>query len=487
MVVLCAILVLYAVIADDPPNVIIIMCDDLGYGDLGFQGNSEIKTPFLDEMSRQGVLLTQFYSAGPVCSPTRSSVLTGRHYFRTGVLDANFGRIRLGEQTLAETLRKYGYKTSMTGKWHIGSLSQDQYKHHPEIGLAYPQWFGFDNSFVNHHKVPTWNPFGADGKLAATYEDPYLHNGERVLNNIVGDDARIIMDRAIKFIDENHESHFLSYVWFHTPHHPVVAGPDYLRLYNGVSSNKRHFYGAITAMDQQVGRLMDRLKELRIENNTIVWFLSDNGPENDINGQYLGSTKGLKGRKRSLFNGGITVPSFVIWNNVIQPNTVVDTPVSALDIYPTVYTIVTGKSPTSEFGAPPLDGVNALPLLQGKANRTTDIPFRFYHINAPNTHALISYPWKLLCNGDAGNPDKNFMLFNLDNDRKEQHNLASLHQDIVTNLFDKLKDWDVSVRNSFNGNDYTFTNASIEFKPDFRYDNIVTKCTKKRIPNCIYN
>lgn len=104
------------------PNVIIIMCDDLGYGDLGFQGDSEIKTPFLDDLSRQGVLLTQFYSAGPVCSPTRASVLTGRHYFRTGVLDANFGRIRVGEQTLAEKLRKYGYKTSMTGKWHLGSL-----------------------------------------------------------------------------------------------------------------------------------------------------------------------------------------------------------------------------------------------------------------------------------------------------------------------------------------------------------------------------
>lgn len=331
--------------------------------------------------------------------------------------------------------------------------------------------------------MPTWNPFGADGKLAASYEDPYLHNGEKVLTNIVGDDSRIIMDRAIEFIDENYKSHFLSYIWFHTPHHPVVAGPEYLSLYSKVSSHKRHFYGAITAMDRQVGRLMDKLQELHIKNNTIIWFLSDNGPEENINGQYLGSTKGLKGRKRSLFNGGITVPSFVVWNNIIEPNTVVDTPVSALDIYPTIFKIITGESPS---GAPPIDGINALPILLGAENRTSDIPFRFYHINAPNTHALISYPWKLLCNGDAGNPDKNFMLFNLDNDRFEKHNVASSHQEIVNRLFDKLQEWDKSVRNSFNGHDYTFANTSYKFEPDFTYDNIVTKCKNKRIPNCVY-
>jgi arylsulfatase A-like enzyme len=494
-------------------NLIIILCDDLGYGDVGFQGDKEVKTPNLDLLAKNGVILKQFYSAGPVCSPTRASILTGRHYYRTGIYDANVGRLRAGEHTLATTLSIHAnYTCSMTGKWHLGALSEKQ--QHDYILDSRPWWHGFQHTFVTRNKVPTWNPYGPDGKEALTDLNPYYSHGERILTNIVGDDSAIIMDRAIDFIEDqsNRGNNFASFIWFHTPHLPCIAGPSYLKMYKHLPANKRHFFGAITAMDDQIGRLYKTLKKQGIENDTLIWFSSDNGPETH-GGQYLGSTLGLRGRKRSLYNGGVTVPSFVHWPNKIAANTVVNAPLSSLDIYPTLLNIVLHESvhstdysttlPTpkrmSEVSVLPLDGINAWDLLTQKTNvRNANIPFSYHH-SGGHTHAIISYPYKLLIDISKQSRIEGAELYNIESDRQEKNNIAKQFPDIMSKLTDAIDKWDLSVKSSVHGVDYGLSPHSISqtvtyekssawgnknFMPDFSW-NKISSCGREQIVKCI--
>jgi arylsulfatase A-like enzyme len=174
------------------PNIILIMADDMGWGDVGFNGNKVIKTPHLDKLSASGLKLNNFFSGSSVCSPTRASCLTGRSPYRYGVWKANVARLPVEEITIPQMLKKAGYATGHFGKWHLGSPHPD-YKGKGSEDKAYPQWFGYDEHFVTHHSVPTWNPYGEKGEDAASIENPYYHNSERVTTNVAGDDTRIIL------------------------------------------------------------------------------------------------------------------------------------------------------------------------------------------------------------------------------------------------------------------------------------------------------
>jgi arylsulfatase A-like enzyme len=273
--------------AQNYPNIILIMADDLGYGDVGFNGNEIIRTPELDEIAANGLVFDRFYSAAPICSPTRGSCLTGRHPFRYGILAAHSGGMRNGEITIAEVLKENGYKTGIFGKWHLGYVRPDTEQ--GNRGYYSPPWHhGFDVSFVTKSAVPTWNPSitppgwnawnNFEGEMWSS--SMYVINGELVTENLKGDDSRVIMDRVIPFIEEaaTQQKPFFTCIWFHTPHEPIVAGTEYKALYTEYSKKAQNFYGAVTAMDEQVGRLRAKLKELGIDKNTILWFTSDNGP-----------------------------------------------------------------------------------------------------------------------------------------------------------------------------------------------------------------
>jgi arylsulfatase A-like enzyme len=309
------------------PNIILLMADDMGWGDVGFNGNRELKTPQLDRMAANSLQFTRFYSAAPVCSPTRGSILTGRHPERYGIYSANVGYLKPEELTLAEVLKTIGYRTGHFGKWHLGALSQnltDTMANNIQQPMPYaPPWMnGFDVCFSTYAQMPTWDPMKAQLRKDY-YRD---ENGNIISDNLEGDDSRIIMDRVIPFMQKSVQEKipFLALVWFHTPHNPVLAGPEYRNLYEHFDENKQHYYGAITAMDEQIGRLRKEVRRLNIEQNTIVFFTSDNGPAtpDEAAGNVAQRLKGTagpsRGSKFSLYEGGVRVPSLVEWPSLIK-------------------------------------------------------------------------------------------------------------------------------------------------------------------------
>ena len=279
---------------EKPANVILMMSDDQGWGDAGYNGHKILKTPHLDAMVAAGLRFNRFYSSSPVCSPTRGSCLTGRHPNRYGILYANAGYLLPKEEiTLAEVLSGRGYRTGHFGKWHLGDFEGKT--------RSAPSDHGFDEWFSTARKVATLHPDAAS----------YRHNGNKVEGPLKGDDSKIIMDKAIPFIRSavEQKKSFFAVIWFHTPHLPILAAEKHRKLYPGRKDKEKHYWGALTAMDEQVGRLRETLRELDVARDTMLWFTSDNGPEGKKEGPGSpGTTGGLRGRKRSLFEGGVRVP-----------------------------------------------------------------------------------------------------------------------------------------------------------------------------------
>lgn len=445
------------------PNIILIMADDQGWGDVGYNGHSYLKTPNLDKMAANGAQFNRFYAASAVCSPTRGSVMTGRHPLRYGICFANCGHVRSEEITLAEMVREQGYTTGHFGKWHLGTLTRDILDANrggrPENNEHYaPPWeHGFDVSFVTESKVPTWNPMVTPSKLAEDVSNSLVEGehfgtyywtgpGQIETENLEGDDSRVIMDRAIPFIENATKNNqpFLTIIWFHTPHLPVLAGEDYKQKYSGLSEDQQHYYGVITALDDQVGRLRGKLRELGIADNTLLFYTSDNGPEGQsVSGRTQGLTKGLKGRKRSLYEGGIRVPGIMEWPEKIKPGTEVDVPCFTSDYFPTIANIL--NIDLKKY-ARPYDGINILPFAKGIVKERKEyLAFSFQQ-----QVALIENEYKIY-SSDGGN---NFELYNILNDPLEEYNIASSNLKKTEDMVSLWKSWDVSRQSSELGNDY---------------------------------
>jgi len=432
----------------EKPNVILCMTDDQGWGDTGYNGHPVLRTPNLDTMVQAGLRFNRFYSGAPVCSPTRGSCLTGRHPYRYGITFANVGHMRPEEITLAEALKTQGYATGHFGKWHLGTLTKtekDSNRGGPR-GVAHysPPWEnGFDVCFSTEAKVPTWNPMlrpGADEPYGTAY---WTGPGQKAAENLDGDDSRVIMDRAIPFIRSAVQAKkpFLAVVWFHTPHEPVRAGPEYLAKYAGVQNEKaRHYYGCLTAMDDQMGRLRKELRDLGIADNTMLWFCSDNGPEHKTG---PGSAGPLRGRKRDLFEGGVRVPGILEWPARVKAGRTTDLPCSTSDYFPTVLDVLGFKMQ----GQPePIDGVSLLPLIDGQmTERPRPIGFQ-----SGSQVSLTDNRYKIIST-DRG---KTYMLFDLVEDARETKNLAAEKPEIVAKMRATLEAWRASCRNSLAGKDY---------------------------------
>ena len=450
------------------PNIILLMCDDLGYGDVGFNGNEVIKTPNLDRLANNGIRFSRFYAGGPVCSPTRGTCLTGRHYFRYGVTHANRGHLPSQEITLAKMLKSYGYNTGHFGKWHLGTLDPEysgKPNRDPKRNYAPPWERDYDTSFSTEYAVPTWEPtvgvkniHRTGDRTGEVWASPYYENGELATENLDGCDSRVLMDRAIPFIEDSVENAnpFFATIWFHAPHQPVIAGPEYCAKYSEYSENEQHYYGCVTAVDDQVGRLYHTLAAWGVSQNTMIWFCSDNGPEGRTgkDGRNRGSTGGLRGRKRSLFDGGIGVPAFLYWAGHADSGRVVDMPCSTLDYFPTIANFLGYEMPDNR----PIDGISLLPTIHDNMiERPIPIPYRFNSSKKPMfnspTIAMIDNRYK--CLTDLSGDGSEDLCFDMINDREETTNIVHKQRERMENTRNTLHEWLESCKHSHNGGDYS--------------------------------
>lgn len=451
--------------AGERPNVVLVMCDDLGWGDVGFNGGTVIRTPHLDEMAAQSLRFERFYAAAPVCSPTRGSVLTGRHPYRYGVYGANQGHLPGEEFTLYEALRAQGYTTGHFGKWHLGTLTKtlQESNRGGARGVAHysPPWeHGVDVTFATEAKTPTFDPMVkpkgagettwspvAEGAPSAPYGTHYWTGPDERVDpespELRGDDSKVIMNRAIEFIEGavTCSTPFLAVIWLHAPHLPVVAGPEHTGLYPGASVYEANYYGCVTALDEQVGRLRRELRDLRIADNTLVAFCSDNGPEGKA-GDAPGSAGPLRGRKRDLFEGGLRVPALIEWPARIKTPRSTSVPCGTVDYLPTMLAAAGIAAPSGR----PADGISLLPLIDGEMTaRPTALGFQ-----SGQQLAWIDNRYKLLSR-DGG---ETYAVFDLVADAAESRDLATEEPEVRRRLVAALTAWRASCRASDSGADY---------------------------------
>jgi arylsulfatase A len=375
-----------AVGADEPsvtnrPNILVILADDLGYGDLGCYGHPVIRTPHLDRLARQGLRLTSCYSAGANCSPSRAGLMTGRIPYRIGIHNQipMLSPMHLGahEVTIATLLHRAGYATCHAGKWHLNGMfnlpGQPQPGDH-----GFDHWFSTQNNCLPNHL----NPYN------------FVRNGIPV-GPLDGYASRLVADEAIRSLREDRDrtKPFFLYVCFHEPHEPIRTDPRFAALYDfpGDPSRTAH-HGNITQMDDACGRVLATLDELGLARDTLVWFTSDNGPER-TRWHNAGSPGPLREYKGNVYEGGIRVPGLIRWPAAIRPGAVSDVPVSGLDLLPTVCAIAGLASPQDRI----LDGISVLPLLRGEElRRKNPLYWQFNYAHTEPALALRQGDWKIV-------------------------------------------------------------------------------------------
>jgi arylsulfatase A-like enzyme len=333
--------------AADRPNIVLIMADDQGWGDMAYYGHPHLKTPHFDALSREAVRLDRFYAGAPVCSPTRASVMTGRTPNRSAVYQWGHA-LRPQEKTVAEALRHAGYRTGHFGKWHLGSVQA--------ASPASPGANGFDE-WVSAPNFYDLDPILSDQGRAVPFK---------------GDSSDLAADLAVNFIRRSAEKKqpFLAVVWFGSPHAPFQALDADQEAYASHPEALRNFYGEIAGMDRAVGRLRNELKTLGLRDNTILWYCSDNGALPKVGS--AGNRRGLKG---TVYEGGLAVPALLEWPAKIRTPRVIDVPCVTSDIYPTLL----AAANVTVTDQPPLDGINLLPLLEGRV-RDRPQPIGFWNV-----------------------------------------------------------------------------------------------------------
>lgn len=319
------------------PNIVLVMADDQGWGDMAYQGDPRVHTPNFDALAREGIRFDRFYAAAPVCSPTRGSVMTGRTPNRFGCFSWGHS-LRPQEVTIAEALKPAGYRTGHFGKWHLGSVQK--------ASPVSPGASGFDE-WVSSPNFFDLDPVLSDQGRATAFK---------------GDSSDITVDLALKFIRRcaDRKQRFLAVVWFGSPHAPFQALEADRARYRDLPEKKQNFYGEITAMDRAFGRLRRELRELNLRENTVLWYCSDNGALPDV-----GSAGGRRGRKGQIYDGGLLVPALLEWPALFRAPKTVTTPCVTSDIFPTVLEMAGVKMARQ----PPLDGISLLPILKGAGQK----------------------------------------------------------------------------------------------------------------------
>ncbi|MEN8662713.1 MAG: sulfatase-like hydrolase/transferase [Lentimonas sp.] len=408
---------------EERPNVVVVMADDMGWGDSGTYGHKIIQSPALDKMAAAGVKFTQGYSAAGVCSPSRSAILTGRTPYRNGVWRHLSGvhkaHLRASEITYPELLREVGYQTCHVGKWHLLSRQQFDNPEYPQPGEqgGYDYWMATHNNADPSHENPK----------------NFIRNGEPV-GVLEGYSAPLVADETIHWLKEVRDPNkpFVLSVWFHEPHKPIATDIKFSSLYPNESKRDATYYGNITQLDYALGKIMETLEAEGLTDNTLLIFTSDNGPVVGSGG-YSG---GLRGNKRNDFEGGIRVPFLACWPGHIAAGTVSDTPVIGTDIFSTVLDIVDIQEPRDRT----IDGVSLLPVFAEKKT-TRDVPmfWRTHVSSAEDRVALRQGDWKIVSNDTM----TKFVLFNVQKDWQEKNDLASDMPEKLDSMKQLLlKTWD---------------------------------------------
>jgi len=423
------------------PNVLLILTDDQGYSDVGFNGNPLVKTPVLDEFASGAAVFDRFYAC-PVCSPTRASLMTGRHALRTGVIDTQEGMsiLRPSETTVAEALKVAGYRTGLFGKWHLGDNAP-----------ARPMDQGFDRSLTHVGGMigAPYNPL--DGNA---YFNPILID-DGVEKHFQGYCTDIFADAAIDFIQASGEKPFFVYLAPNTPHHPLTVGDRYAEPYRtaGLSEETSRFYGMISNIDDNFGRVLDALETAGVAGDTLIIFLGDNGTSSLHKQSDLWEC-GLRGRKTYVYENGIRVPMFIKLPGGSGRGSRLETPASIEDIMPTILEVCGVAPPASAS----LDGTSLLPLLTDSSapwpTRTLYAQFhRGVHPDQYRNTAVCNGPYKLVQPVGRGiepfTPDKaEFELYDLKNDPFEQEDIAARHPETVRRLKADYDRWFAAVCSS---------------------------------------
>jgi len=452
--------------SNERPHIVLVMADDHGYGDTGFTGHAFVKTPNLDAMAKEGVVFNRFYAAAPVCSPSRASVMSGRHPFRGNV--PNHGHyLRPDEVTIAEALKSAGYVTGHFGKWHIGSVQPGS----PTSpgGQGFDEWLSGLNFFDN---------------------DPFLsRNG--TYEHLEGPGSVVSMDATIDFLTKHKDGDkpMLTVTWFPSPHGPFGEIPQNMKgaatLYDDKDKKNAGYFREITLLDQEIGKLRKSLRELGIAENTLFLYHSDNGGLVD-------KSAGGRMKKGSIYEGGLRVPAVMEWPARLKAGEV-DTPVNSSDLYPTLLEIAGAKVENQ----PKLDGVSILDILEGKS--TTHPPMGFWHnytggqgtwsdriiaglkeaqdAGTPNPYpnrilkntaefperdksdlrghsAWTDWPWKLHRIQPQTGAKVTWELYQLEDDPQEETNLVEQHPERVEKMRTALEEWQKSVLGSWSGEDY---------------------------------
>ena len=452
-------------LAEERPHIVLVMSDDHGFGDTGYNGHPFVRTPHLDAMAKAGVVFDRFYAAAPVCSPTRASVMTGRHPFRGNV--PNHGHyLRPHEVTIAEALKESGYVTGHFGKWHIGSVQRNS----PTSpgGQGFDEWLSGLNFFD---------------------KDPYLSR-DGTYQRMTGSGSVLSMDATISFLSahRNKGKSMFAVCWFPAPHDPFgevprgIAGAERLYQEHGKPAG---YFREITLLDQQVGRLRKALRDLEIAEDTLLIYHSDNGG-------LVEDSSGGRMKKGSIYEGGLRVPAILEWPARYRPNRIA-VPVNSSDLYPTLVQVA-GADIKNQ---PQLDGISLLPILEGRSS--TRPPMGFWHgymvgqstwsdriikelleareagednpfperilknVNEfpPRNRtdlrghaAWTDWPWKLHRIQKKTGAAVRWELYHLENDPMEASDLSMAEKGRVARMRSQLEDWQRSVLKSWAGADY---------------------------------
>ncbi|MCM8532679.1 MAG: sulfatase-like hydrolase/transferase [Lentisphaeraceae bacterium] len=442
--------------AERQPNIVFLLADDLGYADLACFGSKIVKSPNIDSLASEGMKLTHCYSASPNCSPARTGLLTGRSPYRVGMYDfARFRELHIptDETTVAEVLRDAGYQTMFAGKWHCSGDFPNQ---------PNPGDHGFEHWFANKSN------FGKDA--------PGFYRNGKALKPVKGWMSEVVVDEAMSFLDNRDKSKpFMTMLWFSEPHTPVLAADKFLDIYKNEETEKlakelkfggsqvirgkakenqkARYFGCISMMDHHIGRLLDYLKKNNLDENTIVVFTSDNGPEHRVDTSF-GSPGDLRGAKGHIHEGGYRVPGIIKWPGKIQPNSLSQEPVNGTDWLPTLASAANAKL----TGTKTIDGADVLPaLISGKAiKREKPMMWWLYHSRGAKELAMRLGDYKILANmlpqdkisiNDA-KPAKgqsimdfikkgeigNFSLYNLREDPNETKDLSTMLPEKLSEL-----------------------------------------------------
>jgi arylsulfatase len=426
-------------LAGSRPNIVLIITDDQGYGELACHGNPIIKTPNLDRLHAESTRFVAFH-ASPTCAPTRASLMTGMHEFRNGVTHTIMQRERLAldATTIAELLVKAGYQTGIFGKWHLGD--EEPYR---------PARRGFTESFIHGAGGIGQSYAGSCGDFPNnSYDDPYVLHNERVVKTN-GYCTDVFFDQALKWIEQNQSRPFYAQIATNAPHSPLICPKQYQEPYErlGLDEKSATYYGMITNIDDNVGRLLRQLHELGLDERTLVIFMTDNGHTHD-----LLFNAGMRGRKGTAHEGGTRVPAFFRWPGKLPAGANVTALTAAIDLFPTLVELSGATLPDTLK----LDGRSLLPLLHDPRTEWPD-RFLFTHLGRWERGQVEAAKYReCSVRSQRYRMVNNTELYDIVNDPGETQNIIEQHSKIVAEMRKAYDHWWASLQSRLVNEDVPF-------------------------------